>query len=53
MPRRKKKWPVEEKHPLELTTDEALEKLFSKEVRDELKKVARKADKYGAKPPHK
>ena len=53
MPKGKKKRPHEEKHALELTTDEALERLFGKEVRDELKKIAGKDDRYGEKPPHK
>ncbi len=53
MPRGKKKRPIEEKRAIELTDDEALEKLFGKEVRDELKKVAEKDDRYGEKPPHK
>jgi hypothetical protein len=53
MPKGKKKRPIEEKHALELTTDEALERLFGKEVRDELRKVAGKDDRYGKKPPHK
>ncbi len=53
MPRGKKERPIEEKHALELTTDEALERLFGKEVRDELKKIVGKDDKYGKKPPHK
>jgi len=51
-----KKRPVEEKHPLELTDDEALEYLYSKEVRGKLKEVAekaRKSDTYGKKSPHK
>ncbi len=52
MPRQKKR-PVEEKHPLELTTDEAKEKLFSKEVRDKLKEVAGKAGRNREKSPHK
>jgi hypothetical protein len=34
-----------EKRPLELTDDEAMEHLFSKEVRDEAKRVARNAQK--------
>ncbi len=50
--RRKKKRPAEEKRPTELTDDEALEHLFSKEVRDKLKEVARKARKNGKKSPH-
>ena len=53
MPRGKKKRPAEEKRAIELTDDEALEKLFGKEVRDELKKIAEKDDRYGEKPPHK
>ena len=44
MPRGKKR-SEEEKHPRELTDDEAMEHLFSKEVRDEAKRVARKAQK--------
>ena len=39
-----------EKRPVELTDDEAMEHLYSKEVRDEAKRVAqnaRKADKNG------
>ncbi len=42
MPRRKKP-------PHELTTDEALRKLFPKEVRESAKKEARKASKEGEK----
>ena len=53
MARGKKKQPVEEKHPIELTTDEALERLFGKEARDEIKRIAGKDDRYGEKPPHK
>ncbi len=53
MPRGKKKRPAEEKRPIELTDDEAMEHLFSKEVRDTLKEAARKADKTGKKSPHK
>ena len=52
MGRRKKKRPAEEKRPIELTDDEALEHLFGKEVRDKLKETARKADRYGKKSPH-
>jgi hypothetical protein len=47
---------AEEKHPMELTNDEALEHLFGKEGRDEAKRIARdarKADRNGEKPPHK
>jgi hypothetical protein len=53
MPRRRKKRPVDGKHPIELTTDEAIERVFSKEVRDELKRVVKKPDTNGEKPPHK
>jgi hypothetical protein len=45
-----------EKHPMEQTTDEAMEHLFSKEVRDEAKRVAknaRKADRNGKNSSHK
>lgn len=41
----KDKRPAEEKRPDELTDDEAMEHLFSKEVRDETKRVAHKAQK--------
>ena len=54
MPRRKKK-PIEEKHPTELTDDEAIEWMFGKEAKDKLKEVAqkaRKSDTYGKKSPH-
>jgi hypothetical protein len=53
MPRGKKR--PQEKRPIELTDDEAMEHLFSKEVRDEAKRVAqdaRKADRNGKNPPH-
>lgn len=53
MGRRKKKRPTEEKRAIELTDDEVLERLFGKEVRDELKKAVGKDDRYGEKPPHK
>jgi hypothetical protein len=46
----------EEKRPVELTDDEAMEHLFSKEVRDEAKRVAhntRKADRNGKSSLHK
>jgi len=43
----------EEKHPMELTDDEALVHLYSKEVRDKLKETARKADRNRKKSPHK
>jgi hypothetical protein len=47
---------TKEKHPIELTDDEALEHLFGKEGRDEAKRIAqnaRKADRNGEKSPHK
>jgi hypothetical protein len=53
MPRGKKKRPAEEKRPIELTDDEALEHLFGKEARDKLKETAQKADRYKEKSPHK
>lgn len=53
MGRRKKKRPAEEKRPIELTDDEALEHLFGKEARDRLKETARKADRNKEKSPHK
>ena len=57
MARRQKKRPAEEeKRPIELTDDEALERLFGKEARDKLKETAQKArkpDTYGKKSPHK
>jgi len=53
MGRRKKKRPTEEKRAIELTDDEALERLFGKEVRDKLKEIAEKRDRNGKRPPHK
>ncbi len=53
---RQKKRPAEEKRPVELTDDEAMEHLFSREVRDEAKRVAqnaRKVDKNRKNSPHK
>ncbi len=50
MPKRKKK------HAIEQTTDEAMERLFGKKVRDKLKEFVRENDKpdtYGKKSPHK
>ncbi len=52
MPKGKKR-PAEEKRPIDLTDDEATEHLFSKEVRDRLKKEAEKADRNRKKSPHK
>ena len=53
MPRGKKKKPIEEKHPMELTNDEAIEHLFGKEVRDKLKEFVREADRKAEKSSHK
>ena len=50
MPKRKKK------HAMEQTTDEAIERLFGKKVRDKLKEYVRendKRDRYEKKSPHK
>jgi hypothetical protein len=54
VPRRKKK------HAIEQTTDEAMERLFGRKVRDKLKEYVReqdeetkKSDTYGKKSPHK
>lgn len=51
MPRQKKR-PADEKRPIELTDDEAMERLFSKDVRDKLKETAQKADRNKEKSPH-
>ena len=53
MGKRKKRPATEEKRPIELTDDEALEHLFGKEAREQLKKTARKADRYKEKSSHK
>jgi hypothetical protein len=53
MPKGKKKRPIEEKHPMELTTDEAMEHLFGKEVKDKLKEFVREADRKAEKSSHK
>ncbi len=53
MPKGKKKRPIEEKHPMELTTDEAMEYFFSKEVRDKLKEFVQETDKKAEKSSHK
>ena len=47
-----KKSATEGKHPLELTTDEVLERLFSREVRDKLKQITGEGNTCGKKPPH-
>ncbi len=52
MARQQKKRPAKEKRPIELTDDEVMERLYSKEVRDKLKEVAEKADRNGKKSPH-
>ncbi len=51
MPRKKKR-PAEGKHPTELTTDEVLERVFSREVRDKLKEILGRGGKQGRKSPH-
>ena len=53
MGERKKRRLAKENRPIEMTTDEAMEQLFSKEVRDKLKKMAGKSDGNGEKSPHK
>ena len=53
MPKGKKKRPIEEKHPRELTTDEAMEYLFGQEVRDKLKEFVQEADRKAEKSSHK
>ena len=53
MPKGKKKRPIEEKHPIELTTDEAMEYLFGKEVRDKLREVVQETDGKAEKSSHK
>ena len=52
MARQQKKRPKEEKHPIELTDDEVMEQLYSKEVRDKLKEIAEKPDTNREKSPH-
>ncbi len=53
MARQKKRRVADEKRPIELTDDEALEHLFGKEARDRLRETARKADRNKEKSPHK
>ena len=48
----KKKRPTEGKHPIKLTTDEVLERVFSREVRDRLKEILGKGDKQCRKSPY-
>jgi hypothetical protein len=45
--------PRKKKHPIEMTTDETMKKLFPKEVRDYVKYVAKKSRKSEEKPSHK
>jgi hypothetical protein len=45
--------PRKKKHPLEMTTEETMKKLFPKKVRDYVKDVARNPDKYRKNSPHK
>jgi len=53
MPEEKKERPVEEKHPIEMTTDETMEYLFGKEVRDKLREFVQEADRKAEKSSHK
>jgi hypothetical protein len=45
--------PRKKKRADEMTTEEAMKRLFPKEVRDAAKKIAHKYDKHGEKSPHK
>jgi hypothetical protein len=49
----KKEKPLKDKHLTELTGDEVMERIFGKEGRDQLRKIAGKDDKYQEKPSHK
>ena len=53
MPKGKKKRPIDEKHPMDFTTDETMEYLFGKEVRDKLKEFVQEADRKAKKSSHK
>lgn len=53
MPKDGKKRPDKEKRPIDLTDEEAMEHLFSKEVREEAKRVAEKSRKSDKKSSHK
>ena len=53
MPKGKKKRPVEEKHPMEFTTDETMEYLFGKEARDKLEEFVQEADRQAEGSPYK
>jgi len=45
--------PRKKKHPIEMTTEETMKKLFPKEVRDYVKDVAKKSRKPEKKSSHK
>ena len=45
--------PRKKKHPIEMTTEETMKKLFPKEVRNYVKDVAKKSRKSEKKSPHK
>jgi len=45
--------PRKKKHPIEMTTEETMKKLFPKEVRDYVKDVAKKSRKSEEKSSHK
>ncbi len=45
--------PRKKKHPIEMTTDEMMKKLFPKEVRNHVKDIAQKSRKSEKKSPHK
>lgn len=45
--------PRKKKRAIEMTTDELMESVFPKKVRDQLKEAAKNARRYGEKPPHK
>ena len=45
--------PRKKKHPIEMTTDETMKKLFPKEVREMVRDIAEKSRKSEKKSPHK
>ena len=45
--------PRKKKHPIEMTTEETMRKLFPKEIRGHVKDVAKKSRKSKENPPHK
>ena len=53
MARQQNKRPKEEKRPIELTDDEVMERLYSKEVRDKLTETVEKANRNRGKSSHK